>query len=250
MGAFVAACGSSGTSTTDGGTDAGADGGTMAAVSGVVTTEPEETDGGAPDGGMAESVPVAGATVQVHGTSMSTTTNANGEFAFDVPIGDVFLEVTPDTDYWGIIELHTVTGAGLADVGLEVVPAAQIAGLAELLEVTVDDAEGVLAVFFDLGEDLVGPRLPAGDETATLSETSEFSFSFDSDEMPMMSTTLIEDGGFDLIFVGIAPTETATVTPVGGAESTCEPASPGTMYPVAAKTITDVDVVCTEIAPL
>lgn len=223
----------------------------MAAVSGVVTIEAEETDGGASDGGMPDSVPVAGATVQVHGTSMMTTTNANGEFAFDVPIGDVFLEVTPDDDYWGVIELRAVTGAGLADLELEVVPAAQIAAIAEEFEVTVDDAEGVLAVFFDLGQEpLGGPRLPAGDETATLSVASDFSFAFDSDEAPMMSTTLIADGALDLIFVGIAPAESVTVTPVGGDESSCEPASPGTMYPVVAKTVTDVEVVCTEISPL
>ncbi|MBW2212657.1 MAG: hypothetical protein JRG67_16760 [Deltaproteobacteria bacterium] len=141
--------------------------------------------------------PAAGATVSVHGTSLSTTTDEDGGFSFDVFIGDWFFRASKE-DTWGFIELGTVSTTGPNGIGLEVDADAFVAQFEQELKeqglkIDIDDTKGVIAMDFDRVSYL-------GGETATLSESYDFAIAFDADGNPVSSEKLLSDGDRVLSF--------------------------------------------------
>ena len=185
--------------------------------------------------------PAVGATVSVRGTSLSTTTDELGEFSFDVFTGLWFFESSKE-DTWGFVELYAVPTAGRSDLEIVVAADAHVAQIGQTLMVDIDDTKGMVLLSFQ-------PPGGLGGETATLSESYDFSFTFDADGEPVLSDDVLPgDEEPVLVFGGVDLTEELFVTPVGvDGENTCDLEYPGAVYPVMAKVITVVDAAC---APL
>jgi hypothetical protein len=175
------------------------------------------------------------------GTSLSTTTDELGEFSFDVFTGLWFFESLKE-DTWGFIELYAVPTAGRSDLEIVFAADAHVAQIGQTLMVDIDDTKGMVLLFFE-------PPGGSGGETATLSESYDFSFTFDADGEPVLSDDVLAgDEEPVLVFGGVDLTEELTVTPVSAdGENTCDLEYPGAVYPVMAKAITVVDATC---APL
>jgi hypothetical protein len=180
-------------------------------------------------------------TLPMPGTSLSTTTDELGEFSFDVFTGLWFFESLKE-DTWGFIELYAVPTAGRSDLEIVVAADAHVAQIGQTLMVDIDDTKGMVLLFFE-------PPGGSGGETATLSESYDFSFTFDADGEPVLSDDVLAgDEEPVLVFGGVDLTEELTVTPVSAdGENTCDLEYPGAVYPVMAKAITVVDATC---APL
>jgi len=188
--------------------------------------------------GLDTDLPAVGATVSVHGTSLSTTTNDVGEFSFDVFMGDWFFQTSKE-DTWGFFQLETVPTAGRNDLDLAVAADALTEQLEEELDIVGDDTKGIVSLSF--GSGVSGE----GGETATLSEQYEYASATNANGDEVLSNKLLAGGGYELLFYNVDLTETLTVTPMdaqGG--NTCSLRVPGTLYPVRAKFATSVGIVC------
>ena len=238
--ALAMGCGDDGGSSADGGDVDGGDGGmTTVTVMGTVVAEADD--------GSSEAI--EGAIVTVLSTGASGTTDANGVFELEVPVGKEIL-TTSATDHWGIARLVDVPSTGLTLLELDVLPDAIVDMVAMALPRTVSDSDGIVVVGFDYGDDMMGEIIPAlGGETATIDATNAGAFAFDGEGEgnPMNSSVLFAGGDTDLIFTGVDPSDsptTATVTGKSGA-SDCVLNEPGMQWPVLAKTITEIESTCT-----
>jgi len=188
--------------------------------------------------GVEPEPPAVGATVSVHGTSLSATTNESGEFSFDVFAGD-WLFQTSKRDTWGFIQLETVPSMGRSDLELAIAADALAEELAKDLGITIDEAKGLVMLSFDFSSG-------QGGETATLSEPHTHASATNADGDEVLTEALLEGGGYELTFYNVGLTDELIVTPRGAqGVNTCDLDDPGTVYPVVAKFVTDVDVVCT-----
>ena len=236
----LGACGSDGGTGGSGGTagaggtagsggTAGTGGNGTSTVSGVVYNRDEAE------------APVAGATVSVFDTELSTTTNQNGEFTLEgVPNGDAFL-VTEAEGTWGIIDYWEVPGETQFGAELGVVPDADIAAVGDALQRTLSTDDGIVDVTFFIGA--------VGGETASISAASDPPFTFNLADEPVAQEGVIADNdGFgELIFSSVDPDEgpiTATVSGVPGTTQCLVDESPGTTYPIRPKSITIVYAGC------
>jgi len=202
----------------------------LTTVSGTVTLFESLSDEGSP---------ALGVTVSWFGTSFSTTTVASGAFSLEVPVGLVFLQHWKD-GLWGGVGLYSVPTAGLSDLEFFVGTDTFLAELVEDLMIDIDETKGVVNVGF---------RTPGfGGETATLSVSHDDVVANDADGNLVLSDELIAGGGRDLTFFGVDLTDELTVTPRGvDGVSTCSLEHPGTVYPVLARSWTDVQVDCESI---
>lgn len=185
---------------------------------------------------------VAGATVGVHGTSLSTTTDANGAFTLrNVPNGDVFF-ATEVTGNWGTVDYYYVPEetAGVT-IDLGVVPDETMSAIAESLGRSLSASDGIVDVIFFTGAQ--------GGETASIDATSDPPFTFDLDGNAVAQAGVIadNDGYGELIYTSVSIADgpiTADVMGVDGA-TVCEVAeTPGVTYPVLEKSITFVYAYC------
>jgi len=185
--------------------------------------------------------PAVGATVSVHETSLSTTSDEFGEFSFDVFPGVWFFESSKENT-WGFIELYAVPAEGRSDLEVVVAADAFVAQIETALMVDIDDTKGMVTLLFE-------PAGGMGGETATLSEPYDFSVTFDADGEPVLSDEVLPgDEEPILSFGGVDLTEELTVTPVGvDGVNTCDLEYPGAVYPVMAKVITVVDAWCAPV---
>ena len=186
------------------------------------------------------SVPVAGATVRVAGTSNSVTSDMDGNFSIMVPVGTVMFLNTAD-GHWGSLFAENVPAGGRNDLDVEVIPDDLVNGLALGFETTADTEKGIVAVVFD-------ETTTVGGEMASISTTSELSFVFDAADDPFESDTLIADGGSEVIFLNadLANTVTADAVSAANPPQGCPQEFQNVTYSVLAKVLTeiDVDVVC------
>jgi len=231
----AAACGDDGNGGTAGNGGTGGSGGTGGGETSTVTGVVYDDSGDTP-------ISVAGATVTVFGTSLSATTNASGEFTLqDVPHGDVFFVSSAD-DHWGIVDYYYVPGETDGGIFLQVIPASEIAALATALDRTFDENDGAVNITYEGAE---------GGETGTISAGSDDPFTFDGDVPEVQSTVIADDeGDGDLVFTSVDPAQgpiTATVTGVSGVTSCQIDQSPGTTYPIVAKSVTIVYASCMPI---
>ena len=226
----VAACGGDGDGT--GGTGGTGGSGETSTVSGVVVVTGES------------GAPVAGVTVSVFGTSLSTTTDADGLFSLqNVPDGDRFF-VTAANDHWGFVDYWIVPDETARGVVLGVLPDSEISLLEAALGRTLSDDDGAVDVYFYEGAQ--------GGEIASISASSDPPFTFDLSGFPVEQDALIADEGEgDLIFTSVKPSDgpiTATVTGAVGMTQCFVDQSPGLTYPILPESVTIVYAYC-EAAP-
>lgn len=186
--------------------------------------------------------PAAGATVSVVGTSLRTTTNERGEFAFDVFTGDWFFQSEKD-DLGGVIQLETLP-TDIEGLELSVFTDAVGAEIERELGVEIDDTKGVISVNFG-----IAPGMALGGETAELSEPYEHTSATNADGDEVLTNALLPEGGPDLTFWNVNVTEELVVTPkwVDGMGD-CVMEKPGVVYPIRASFVTfGADARCTRI---
>jgi hypothetical protein len=188
--------------------------------------------------------PVDGATVAVVGTSITTVTDADGMFTLEnVPNGEVFF-ATLAAGNWGTVDFYDVPDETADGIGLLVLPDSEVALLAVALERTIDNSKGLVDITYESAE---GDE--TGGETGAISAPSDDPFTFDLLEFPIVQDTVIaDDEGFaDLIFTSVDPSDgpiTASVTGLLGVTDCLIDQSPGTTYPIIAKSITFVYAIC------
>lgn len=250
------ACGGGG----DGG-DAGADGsagsGGSAGTGGDAGTD--GSGGAAGSGGMATTTVtgivnvwlpegdtlIPGATVTVFGTQISTTTDASGGFTLEnVPHGEVFF-TTMANGHWGFADSYYVPQQTVDPIVLMLLPDDCINARANELQRTFSGADAMLEIQFYQGAE--------GGETGTISAPSDAPFAITLDGQPLEQAGVIVngDGSGPLIFSSVKTDEgpiSVEVTGVLGVTTCVVDETPGTTYPMIAKTITIADAYC-EPAP-
>ncbi|MBW2223586.1 MAG: carboxypeptidase-like regulatory domain-containing protein [Deltaproteobacteria bacterium] len=184
--------------------------------------------------------PIAGATVGVVGTSISDTTDASGQFTLEnVPSGEVFFS-TAAAGHWGTVDFYDVPGETVGGIDLIVIADAAIDAFAGAIPRTLDPSDGIVDITYEGAE---------GGETGTISAASDAALTFDADDLPVVQDSVIADNeGFgDLVFTSVDPAQgpiTATATGASGV-TVCElDQSPGTTYPIIAKSLTFVYAIC------
>lgn len=215
----VAACGGDddgGSNTPDAG--GGGDGGGGPALSG--TTNELTTQG---------QMPLAGVTVGPMGGGTTATSGADGSFTLALTEGNQIISYSK-TGFWTSLIAYTIPSAGLSGVNAFVLADGTVTLIGGVVGATVDDTKGVLFLNF--------PTPKAG-VSVTLSSPSEGSFVYNGTVPADGATT--EADTTALAHYNIAPGN-ITVT-LNDASCRFEPAV--TSFPIAAKTITTVDVICT-----
>jgi len=186
--------------------------------------------------------PLANATVRVFGSTTSATTGSDGRFSLTVPEGVQLIEFQA-AGHWGRIQPFDTT-SGEFDFGM--LSDTEIGDVATALSYTTDVAKGAIAVEFHASNDGDG-------ESASLSATSELTFTFHDATGPTVSDSLVAGGNPVLIFLGV-PVGTTSVTVSGSPGNTICAAPEGfdgagtpPMYPVVAKTLTVVETTCADL---
>jgi hypothetical protein len=187
--------------------------------------------------------PIPGAAVGVYDTSLSTTSDSNAAFTLQgVPNGDVFFTTSAGGN-WGIVDYYEVPAETQGDVYLGVTPQAEIDLYETELSRTISDTDSIVVISFYDG--------PQGGETGTISASSDDPFTFNPDDpecLPVVQPGIIVSQGWgELIFTGINPADgpiTATVTGTSGVTNCYVDESPGTTYPLLAKSLTIVYAYC------
>ena len=186
---------------------------------------------------LGPATPAADVTVSVVGTSLSTTTDDDGNFSFDVFAGDWFLHASKEGT-WTRIDLHNVPTSGAQDLSLSVTADAVMTQFEQALGRNVDDTKGAVWMDFYPGHSGLGG------ETATLSESYDFATTEDANGNFVLSDKLLPADS-TLQFWNVDLTQELTVTPMGvDGVNQCRLAQPGTLYPVIAKAATFVIPVC------
>ena len=187
-------------------------------------------------------ITVAGVTVGVFGTDISDTSDANGRFALrNVPSGDVFF-TTEATGYWGLVDYWVVPVVG--DIPLRVIRDGEIARWETELGRSIPATDGAVDILY-YGRPGEGP---VGGETGAISAPSDDEFTFDV-WTPVDQTSVIADefNFGELVFPSVDPanaTITASVTGAPGETRCVVDETPGTEYPIMAKTLTIVYAFC------
>lgn len=241
----AAACGGDGGDGSGGTAGSGGTGGTggtggggTSTVTGVVYSwEDSEVD-----------ITVAGVTVEVFGQSISATTDANGRFTLqNVPNGDVFF-TTRANGYWGLVDYYTVPDETGGEIGLSVITDAEIARWEGILERSISASDGAVDILYYEGAE--------GGETGAISPPAgDPPFTFDL-WTPVDQTSIIVDRWMcdgsictfgELLFPSVDPANgpiTATVTEGPGTMACHIDETPGTEYPIIAKSLTIVYAWC------
>jgi hypothetical protein len=241
----AAACGGDGGDGSGGTAGSGGSGGTggtgggdTSTVTGVVYSwEDSEVD-----------ITVPGVTVGVFGQSISATTDANGRFTLqNVPNGDVFF-TTEANGHWGLVDYYTVPDETGGEIGLNVITDAEVARWEGILKRSISASDGAVDILYYEGAE-------GGETGAIAPPAGDLPFTFDL-WTPVDQTSIIVDrwmcGGSictfgELLFPSVDPANgpiTATVTGVPDTTTCHIDETPGTEYPIIAKSLTIVYAWC------
>jgi hypothetical protein len=238
----AAACGGDGGDGSGGTAGSGGTGGTgggdTSTVTGVVYSwEDSEVD-----------ITVPGVTVGVFGQSISATTDANGRFTLqNVPNGDVFF-TTEANGHWGLVDYYTVPDETGGEIGLNVITDAEITRWEGILKRSISASDGAVDILYYEGAE-------GGETGAIAPPAGDLPFTFDL-WTPVDQTSIIVDrwmcGGSictfgELLFPSVDPANgpiTATVTGVPDTTTCHIDETPGTEYPIIAKSLTIVYAWC------
>jgi hypothetical protein len=180
------------------------------------------------------STTLEGATVSVVGGA-STTSDANGAFTIEAPVGTVmFLTTAPGA--WGELQTGEVPPGGAADAEAEVVPDTLVAAVSAALSQTVDPSKGIVSVEFE-GD------VAAGGESADLAANYGFSFVFDADGNPSLGNELVAGADPIVIFANVDISSNVMPSAASGGGA-CTISFPGTSYPSQAKVFTVIEASC------
>jgi hypothetical protein len=188
-------------------------------------------------------ITVAGVSVRAFGTDISDTSDANGRFTLrNVPTGDVFL-TTEAAGHWGVVDYWVVPTGG--DISLNVIRDGEIARWETELARSIPATEGAVDILY-YGRTGEGP---VGGETGTITPSGdEPPFTFDVWTPVDQPIVIADEFNFgELVFPSVDPasaTITATVTGAPGETSCIVDETPGTEYPIMAKTLTIVYAFC------
>lgn len=188
-------------------------------------------------------ITVAGVTVGVFGTDISDTSNADGRFTLrNVPTGDVFF-TTEAAGHWGLVDYWVVPTGG--DISLNVIRDGEIARWETELERLIPATEGAVDILY-YGRTGEGP---VGGETGTITPSGgDAPFTFDVWTPVDQASVIADEFNFgELVFPSVDPanaTITATVTGAPGETRCVVDETPGTQYPIMAKTLTIVYALC------
>jgi hypothetical protein len=228
----IAACGDDGNGTAGSGGTAGTGGtaGSGGAQTSTVTGTVYFYEEGYPA--------VAGATVEVYETSLSTTTDSQGNFTLEgVPHGNRFF-ITKAAGSWGLVDYWYVPdetpNGGAAE--LLVVRDAEVASWATAIGRPINDNHAMVDVIFQEGAQ--------GGETATIDADSDPPFTFSGWDAVDQQTLIADVDGFgELVFPNINP-------PSGTVDAEVMPArcfideSDGLRYPIFPKSVTIIYALC------
>lgn len=178
---------------------------------------------------------VQGATVEVYDSTLSTTTDANGNFTLqDVPSGDRFF-ITSAEGSWSVVDYWFVPDETANGVELLLVRDAEVARYATSIDRPINDNHAMVDIFF------FGAQ---GGETGDIDAESDPPFTFDVwDAVDQQSVIADVDGFGELVFPNINP-------PTGLVDATVMPSrcsideTPGLEYPIFPKSITIIYAVC------
>jgi hypothetical protein len=207
-------------------------------VTGVVYSW-EETQG----------ITVAEVTVGVFGEQTTTTTDANGRFTLqNVPDGNVFF-TTMANGYWGLVDYYLVPQETEGrDVWLNVITDAEIARWEGILERPISASDGAVDILYYEGAE-------GGETGAIAPPAGDAPFTFDLWTPVDQTSVIVErwmcDGSIctfgELLFPSVDPANgpiTATVTGAPGMTTCHIDETPGTEYPIIAKSLTIVYAWC------
>jgi len=187
--------------------------------------------------------PVSGATVSIIDPAVparSTTTGANGDFFFDVPLGARLVFKVEGTGFRPMIRGYHALDAGRFRTFYMLGPEEE-AGITALH--ALDPAKGILEVDFrnaQIGG--YGVTLAAEGGGAV---TPGFGVALDGDGKPVLSTTTVVGGDGSTLLLGDVPVGKVDFTPLvpGAATKTCRPCD-GPPLPIQAGVVTWFDFEC------
>jgi hypothetical protein len=185
-----------------------------------------------------DGVTVAGATISLLDAAglFSTTSDVNGAFSLEIPVGVRHVHVEK-TGHWSLIYPVDMTQAGIAAEEMFVLADAFVTEIDGLLSGSIDAAKGMQFVRFNTTND-------AGGESATISQPSEGSFAFGT-SAPVEGNSLVSGGEEFILFHGVT-LGTSLVTVTGAASiNACVNDFVGMEWPVRAKTVTFSPATCT-----
>jgi hypothetical protein len=189
------------------------------------------------DGIQEDTVPVAGASVSVPGSSVSTTSAADGTFSIEVPVGSVTLRVT-SAGRWGALTVLDVPAAGLSDLEFPVIPDSTMSATSGVLGRGISASNGMVLVAFENESGL-------GGESASITAASDPGTTISSQGAYVQSSSLLPDGGGAVFFTNVAPGSTGTAVAGAAGRNTCSIfGTSASSWPVEAKTTTYVFASC------
>lgn len=180
--------------------------------------------------------PAQGATVEVHGTDLSTTTDANGSFTLEgVPHGDRFF-ITTLAGSWSVVDYWVVPEETQSGADLLVVRDAEVAAWEAAIGRAISDNHAMVDILF-----LAGAQ---GGETGDIDVDSDPPFTFSGWDAVNQQSVIADGEGFgELVFPNLDP-------PSGTVDATVMPAAcyvdeaGGLRYPIFPKTVTLIYAIC------
>ncbi len=163
------------------------------------------------DGGS----PMEGATVSLVGASpaVTTTTNAWGQWSLVAPAGEPQIVARADGHWGGSVRRYLSDGQMIDDIDLDLVPDSIVTEVGTTLGRTVSKSTAIVIV------DMHVDGSNAGGESATLSVASDPPFTFDANDEPVLSGTILNGEESELVFTSVPPGD-FEVMPVGNGNLT------------------------------
>jgi hypothetical protein len=184
-----------------------------------------------------DTVPVAGATIAVAGSSVTTTSAADGSFSIEVPVGSVTVRVT-SAGRWGAITVLDVPAAGLSDLEFPVIPDSTMSATSGVLGRGISANNGMVAIGFE-------NESGRGGESAAISAASDPGTTVSSQGAYVQSNALLPDGAGIVFFTNVAPGATGASVAGAAGRNTCSIfGTSASSWPVEAKTTTYVFASC------
>lgn len=153
--------------------------------------------------------PIEGATVSLVGASpaVTTTTNASGQWSLVAPAGGSLeapeeapqIVARADGHWGGSVRRYLSDGQMIDDIDLNLVPDSIVAEVGTTLGRTVSKSTAIVIV------DIHVDGSNAGGESATLSVASDPPFTFDTNDEPVLSATILAGEETELVFTNVPP---------------------------------------------
>lgn len=187
-------------------------------------------------------VPIPGAIVFVEGTSVTATSDRNGHFWVEAPLGSGAVYVTAP-GHWGTRATTEVTATGANRYDLELVPDADVQEIVADVGGTLDPGKGLVIVYFG------DQRFADGGESADLVAGYGYSVVYDgSDEARLGNELTAGDAPF-IVFANVDPSPDVGLGATNALGSPCSEDPEGETHAAHPKVLTEIDVACPDPCP-